>query len=249
MGKFRPRKSRRGPLPFRYVVLLTFAFFIFSTIGGLVIVNKGLKPTIVRYAESQNQKIAANAISYAVKEIVKNIELNDMVKFVPNEKGNVAVVEGNPTMLNKMTADVQQLVQNYLNGAEEGKLQEVQEGKYNKSTGELVYSVPLGRVTNNVLLGNLGPDIPTKFHVIGDVKVDPKIVMEEEGINSTHIKTYIQVTVNVQTIIPFASKVAVYHQTIPGPFGSYKGDIPLYNSNGESSSPSIQLDEKKDKNK
>lgn len=31
-------------------------------------------------------------------------------------------------MLNKMTADVQQLVQNYLNGAEEGKLQEVQEG-------------------------------------------------------------------------------------------------------------------------
>ena len=32
------------------------------------------------------KKIAANAISYAVKEIVKNIELNDMVKFVPNEK-------------------------------------------------------------------------------------------------------------------------------------------------------------------
>ena len=27
------------------------------------------------------------------------------------KKGNVAVVEGNPTMLNKMTADVQQLVQ------------------------------------------------------------------------------------------------------------------------------------------
>ena len=33
----------------------------------------------------------------------------------------------------------------------------------------VAYSVPLGRVTDNTLLSNLGPDIPIEFSAIGDV--------------------------------------------------------------------------------
>ncbi|MGE8207567.1 sporulation protein YunB [Heyndrickxia sp. NPDC080065] len=247
MVKFRPHKSRRGPLPLRYVILLTFVFFIFSTVGGLWIVNKGIKPILVRYAESQNQKIAANAVNYAVEEIAKK-DINEILKVVLNEKGNVSYVEFQPGVLNKITAEVQQLVQSYLNGAEEGDIQDLNYANYKKDSGELVYSIPLGRATNNVLLGNLGPDIPIKFHVIGDTKVNMDYDTEEKGINSTHVKLSIQVKVNVQTIIPFSSKITEYDQTIPLPGGVYKGDVPLYNSgNGNESPPSIQLENEKNK--
>lgn len=195
-----------------------------------------------------NQKIAANAISYAVEEVTKKNK-NEIIKVVTNNKGNVAYVSTNPTIISKITAEVQQLVQSYLNGAEEGDMQNIKNPKYHKNTGELVYSVPIGRVTGNVLLGNLGPDIPIKFHVLGDADVDTEFKLEQKGINSTYITSFIKVKVHVQTIIPFASKITKYDQKIPGPSGAYNGDIPLYNSNGESSPPSIQLNDEENKEK
>ncbi len=40
-----------------------------------------------------------------------------------------------------------------------------------KESDGVAYSVPLGRVTDNTLLSNLGPEIPIEFSAIGAVQV------------------------------------------------------------------------------
>ncbi|MGX1725054.1 sporulation protein YunB, partial [Bacillus haynesii] len=44
MRRIRGPLSKRGPLPFRYVMLLSFVFFIFSTAISLLIINSSIKP-------------------------------------------------------------------------------------------------------------------------------------------------------------------------------------------------------------
>lgn len=236
-------------MPVRYVLLLTFVFFTFSTVIGLLLVNKGIKPTLLDYAESMNQKIAASAVSDAIKKI-KEENLNQMIKTKQNNKGNIASVDIYPGIGNKITAQIQQDIQSYLDGAEEGNLKDFSDLNIEKSKGEILYSVPLGRATDNVLLGDLGPNLPIKLHVIGDTEVNFKPEIGETGINGTVVMLNIYVKVNVQTIIPFATEVKTYEQTIPLPAGIYNMDVPqYYNGNGESSPPSIQLDGEETKEK
>lgn len=238
-------------MPVRYVLLLTFVFFTFSTVIGILLVNKGIKPTLIKYAESQNQKIAANAVSYAIDKLKNDQEtLNKIISTKENNKGNISSISIYPGIGNKIAAQIQQDIQSYLDGAEEGNIQGFTDLKKDSNSGELVYSVPIGRATDNILLGNLGPNIPIRLHVIGDAAVDLKHEMGETGINGTEIKLNIDVKVNVQTIIPFATDVKEYSQTVSLLTGAYHMDVPqYYNGNGESSPPSIQLDgeEKKEK--
>lgn len=246
--KFRPHKSRRGPLPFRYVLLLSTVFFIFSIVVGILIVNKGLKPVLMSYAESQNSKIAAYAVSHAVEKLKADKKaLNEMIEIKQNKKGNISSTIVYPGAGSKIAAHLQQDIQSYLDGAEEGKISEFPDMKKDESKGELVYSVPIGRTTSNVLLGNIGPEIPIRFHVIGDTEVDLKPETGETGINGTEVKLNIDVKVHVQTIIPFASNVKDYTQTISLLVLINHMDVPLYNNgNGNASPPSIQIDEGKD---
>ena len=58
MVKLRRKLTRKGPLPFRYVLLLTFLFFMLSTGVGLWLINREIEPTLMKYAEAQTKEIA-----------------------------------------------------------------------------------------------------------------------------------------------------------------------------------------------
>lgn len=77
----------------------------------------------------------------------------------------------------------------------------------------------LVRRTNIPLLGNLGPKIPIRFHVIGNVHSDVTASIEEFGINSAYVEVGIHMEVNVQIIVPFASKSSTVSQNIPVAMG------------------------------
>jgi sporulation protein YunB len=249
LAKFRGRFPRRGPLPFRYVILLTFVFFTFSTATGLWVVNEGLKPTLMSYAESQTRSIATLVISNAINNKISDVlDLDEIIKESPVEGGNNPNVKFNAEIVNKVKAETTKLVQANIVEAEKGNLDELEkisgfdiETEKNDEEG-IVYYVPLGQATNNVLLGNLGPKIPVRFTAIGDVSSDVKAKIEDFGINNAYIQVYIEITVKVQIIIPFATKIATIKEDIPVAMYLMKGDVPqYYNSGGAGASPSIDV--------
>ena len=102
-----------------------------------------------------------------------------------------------------------------------------------KGSKGVAYTVPLGRVTDNTLLSNLGPDIPIEFSAIGDVRSDVKTKVVEFGINGGVIEIYIEVKVNIEIIIPLSQIPSMVTPNIPIGMGVFRGDVPhFFNGSG-----------------
>ncbi|GIN19821.1 MAG TPA: sporulation protein YunB [Bacillus bacterium] len=248
MARFRKRNYRRGPLPFRYVLLISFVFFIFSTAVGLWIVNKGIKPTLMSYAESQTRKIAPMVVSKAVKDVIPEVkDLREITEIVPDGVGG-KTVQFKTDIINETQADISRAIQLNLRQAEAGDLAAFYEEtgvqfSYDESAkGEgIVYSFPLGQATNIALLGNLGPRIPIRFTPVGSVNTNVETKVEQYPINNMFVTVSVQVSVVVQIIIPFGTEQAIVEQEVPIAIGLYPGDVPQFYNNSGTMNPSIQI--------
>lgn len=231
----------------RYVLLLTFVFFIFSTAAGLWVINKELKPTLMSYAKSETRNMATLVINQAVEKQFEQAKTDDLFRTIPNTDGSNNIqldTEG----INRKQAEIVDLIYKNIKEAEKGDFSTLEsltdikmvEDKTKESDG-IVFAVPLGRATNNAILGNLGPDIPVEFSAIGDVQTDVKTNVIEFGINGGVIEVLIEVTVNMEVIVPFATDTTVVTRNIPIGMGVFRGDVPqFYNGSGQTS-PAIQL--------
>lgn len=248
MAKFRTR--RKGPLPLRYVLLLSLVFFLFSTALALGIINKSIEPTLMKYAESQTRKIAAIVISNAIEKV--NTGSAEAIQVIPSKNGKPPTAKLNPEVINKVLARTTTEILKNLKTAENGDLTKLEqmtdvkiETNSQKNSNGLQWYVPIGQVTKSALFGNMGPDIPVRFFAIGDVRPNVKTTFKPMGINNTWIDVSVKVTVSVQIILPFATKVTEITETIPVGGTLIQGDVPYYYGGGSGSNPSIVLPEKK----
>ncbi len=244
MAKFGKRKFHRGPLPFQYVFLITFICFAFSTAAGLWLINKGITPTLIQFAEAKTNEVGTLVINKAINKKIANVmDVNDiMVEYGDGGFGY------NTEVINRIQTEITDYAQSSLNEAEKGRLEnlqsltdvEINEGESQKEDG-IVYEVPLGQATNNALLANLGPKVPVRFNMIGYVSSNIKEEVKPWGINNAMVKVYIHLEVNVQTIVPFATKSGTIQQDVLVAMGVVKGDVPQFFNSGGDSSPSIEL--------
>jgi sporulation protein YunB len=250
LAKFRRRHVRWGPLPFRYVLLISFVFFIFSTAAGLWIVNRAIEPTLMKYAESQTRKIASLVINKAIEKKTTNVEdINNVIEIKSN--GKVFTIK--TSVINQALADTVAEIQKNIKEVERGSFPsltsisdvEIETDTKKNSDGFIIWYVPLGQATKNALFGNLGPKIPIKFNAIGDIQPDVKMKATPMGINNTWIDASLHLVVSVQIITPFQTKITKLTETIPIAAGLIQGDVPQYFNGGSGSSPAIQLPEKK----
>jgi sporulation protein YunB len=251
LARFRVRTSKRGPLPLRYVLLLSFVFFLLSTAFGLMLINKGIEPALMAYAESETRNIAASVINKAITKRTLDVgEGNNVIK-VTNENG-VSVANLNTAYVNRVLAETTAQIQKNLKAAKRGDLQSLEqltdveiETKNNQNEDGIVWYVPIGQATKIALLGNLGPKIPIRFHAIGEVKPDVKTKADRIGINNVHYYVSVEIEVAVQIITPFATKITTLKQNIPVGDTYIQGEVPQFYNEGGGTLPAIQLPEPK----
>jgi sporulation protein YunB len=241
------RRRKRGPLPFRYVMLLSFVFFLLSTAMGIWLVNKGIEPSLMRYAESKTKQIASQVINKAINK--KTVEVGDVIAVEPGQNGAQPSASLKTEVINQKLSEITSEIQKNLNAAEKGDLSSLErltdvdiEVEREQREDGIVWNVPLGQATNMALLGNLGPKIPVRFHAIGEVRPDVKIDPKPMGINNTWIDVAIHLEVSVQIITPFATEITKLEQKIPVGGRLIQGEVPqFYNNGGSGITPSIQI--------
>lgn len=245
----RNRLRRRGPLPFRYIFLLTFVFFIIFTTLGLWIVDRRIEPTLIAIAENESERVATLVIQKAInKQIAEDeIDVADLIEIEKDESGVIASVNFDAAIINRIKSKITNLVQLNLKIAEDGELSKLELSEVDiKTDGPpkdegIIYEIPLGQATNNALLGNLGPKVPVRFFMIGDVVTDVKSTIRQYGINNAILEIDIIVNVNVQVVIPFATKIVRVNNRIPIAIQSIQGKVPNFYNNGGNANPSIQI--------
>ncbi|WP_234395404.1 sporulation protein YunB [Bacillus smithii] len=237
-------------MPLRYVFVITFILFICFTALSLWLINAGIKPTLMSYAESETKKIASMVINQAINKKVANVmDINEIIETVPHkDQSRASTTRLNTEIINRILGEVTNQVQNNLQEAEKGKFEPLDysdvkiDPNQSKKLEGIVFSVPLGQATNNAILGNMGPSVPVRFHAVGDVHSDVKSKVKPYGINNAYVEVAIHVQVNVQIIIPFSTKTTLVEQDIPVAMGIIQGDVPqFFGGNGHSPSISIPM--------
>jgi sporulation protein YunB len=233
-----------------FIFLISLLVCVLMTIQGLWIIDRGIEPTLIRVAESQTKRIAEYVINKAVnKRVAEGLDVENLITVQTDQNGMVSTIDFNAAIVNSVLAETSHLVQENLQHAEEGNLELLQESvnsdlidKNKVHNKGIIYEVPLGQATNNILLANLGPKIPVRFTVIGDIISDVKKTIQPYGINNALVEIAIEIEVSVQIIIPFATKETKVSSTIPVAMRIIQGGVPNYYNNGSSDKmPSLTI--------
>ncbi|TKD69309.1 sporulation protein YunB [Pseudalkalibacillus hwajinpoensis] len=254
---FRTRRKffRKGPLPFRYVFIISFILFVFMTVQGLWVVEKGIKPTLIEIARTETNRIATLAINQAINQkIVEEVDnyQETLITEVKDDQGKVVLVQINQRAVSQVLAQSTDKVQKFLKSVEDGKIdywaeQNGVDLKVDEDTPVntgIIHYIPIGQAFNNTLLANFGPKVPVRFTAIGEVKSDIKHKIEPVGINNIWVDIRVHIEVNVKIVIPFASDSDVVTTDIPVIATIIKGDVPNFYNNGSGEgapNPSIDM--------
>lgn len=236
----RSRKKKRKLLPLLLpAILIAIALFIYF-------INARLAPIYIQYAEVQTTKIAAHVINKAISSRAANVlDINEIIVNVPND--SKGMIKFNTELINRASAEIHGLVESHLQQAEAGNLDilptdEIEFDPQAMESGEgIVFFVPLAQAANIPLLGNLGPKIPIRFHVIGQVQATIDTKISEFGINNAVVEVNILLTVNVQIIAPLATKQSVVTQRIPVAMGLIQSTVPQIYTTGSGNPPSVEV--------
>lgn len=242
--KFKHTRRRRFKLKRRTIFSILICSILVAIVLFFYYVNQRLTPVYLQYAEVQTEKIASHVISEAITERISNVlDVNDIIQHVPTENSDQVTVKYNTEVINRILADVRTTVDENIEEMEKGNVDilPIEEDieyapEQMQAQGGVVFFVSLGQITNLPLLGNLGPKIPIRFHVIGDAQADVVPYIEEFGINNAYVEVNIKLRVQVKIIVPLATKIAVVEQTIPVAIGLVQGQVPQVFSGGEGSS-------------
>lgn len=193
-------------------------------------------PILMEYAVSEIKNMSVSIINNTISKELDYFN-NDVVKISKNNNDDIQMVEFDSKLVNKILTDLTKQI--LLN------LKEMENGKTNLSfdrtniNNQILYEIPLGRITNNVFIGNLGPKIPIKINVIGDVYSNIKSNIKEYGINNALLEIMINITVNERVIMPFISDQSKISVDVPVSIRLIQGNIPKYYGSGISRNSSI----------
>lgn len=238
--RLRKRVIKRGPLSLNQIFIITFITFVICTFQSLWLINKYIEPTLISVAETKARQFAALAINDAIStEIAGNLDMTDLI-IIHKDKDTLGY-SFNPKIYNKVISDASKRVQHNLDSIvdtlpEEENETNIKKGKDNNGE-KIIYYIPLGMATNNTLFMNMGPKIPVKFEILGNVISDVETRIKQTGINNTFLEIYVKVTVQMNVVIPLVEKQIEISNSIKIGDLFLQGDVPQYyngNSGGES---------------
>ena len=138
-------------------------------------------------------------------------------------------------MLTKIINEIQNNLQNIERGnLDQINIDELGLENYNKANLEkgVIYRIPTGIIFDNTLLSNLGPTIPVKINLIGDISGNVSTKVTNYGINNALLETNINIEINQLVVLPIATKEMKITSSVPIAMKLVQGTVPNYYFNG-----------------
>lgn len=223
-------------------LLITIAILISVMTMTFLFINyysKKALPIILSYAEAETKKLTILVINKAVTKQINNMDTDELFDIAYNKDGEITLIDFNSKKTSKILSTMTSLVELNLRAVEEGKINMLELpdnslSDYNMNLLEkgIIVEVPLGIITNSSLLYNIGPKIPVKLSLVGDVVTGFSSEVVEYGINNALLKLMIDIKVDTKIILPIVSDQITIDCSIPIAMKVIQGKIPSYYIDG-----------------
>lgn len=219
-----------------FITIIIICFF--ASIFVINIFSNTVLPIFMDYTVSKMRNISTTLINNTISSELANLKsIDEMIIVTKGSDDEIQMIDFNSTIVNKVLTSV---TDNLLSSLKKIESDSTLFGSdSHKYSNGMVYEVPLGVASNNIFLSNLGPKIPVKLNMIGDIFTNINTEIKEYGINNALVKISIDVSLNEKIIIPFISKTVNVTVSVPISLKLIQGNIPIYYGNGFSKNSNI----------
>lgn len=230
-------------------VILIILILIVIIILTLKFISLKANPVLLDYCEMESRKLVSIVINDAInKNITENIDIEELF-IITKEEDDIKAIDFNPITVNKILTETTALIQSNLKYLEQGKIELLNLTTnalvdYNQSKLKqgIIYEIPSGVIFGNSFLANVGPKIPVRFSLVGDIVSYVNTTVTDYGINNALIEVNVVLDLSFQIILPFVTDKTSINTTVPVALKLIQGNVPSYYLNGlNQNSPSIAL--------
>ena len=226
-------KLKRIKKHFKTLIFLT----LISLITSILLINnisKKIRPSLFKYAEIETKKFSNIIINDAIAKKITNQITPDEIFIINNNKNDeIKSIDFNTPIINKYLTEVTKSIQKDMNDIEKGNINNISKEitkNYNRKDLKkgIIYTLNTGIISESPLLSNLGPKIPVKINLIGDIISYVSADIEDYGINNSIIKVFINLKVTEQIVIPLNEKNIDMEAKVPIAIKLITGKLPDY---------------------
>lgn len=235
------KNSKLGLITILIFLSLSVSFFF------IIYLSKKINPIFMSYAESETRKLMTLVINKSLtKELTLKDEIDNIYHITKSNNEDIQIIDFDSKEVTKFLNNITNLIQNNLKAIEEGNidlidLEENTLDKYDKDLLKkgIIYEIPILAATNSSLLSNIGPRVPVRFYLIGDVTSNVETEVKEYGINNALVKLSIRINVSGRVNLPFVSENVTVDMVIPVSMKIIQGKIPEFYLDGFKSTSNL----------
>lgn len=231
------RKNKRNNILFLILLIITLVIIL-----SFIFINyysKKAYPILKSYAEAETKKLTILIINKAVTKQLYNMDVEELFKVTYNKDGEIILIDFDTKKTSKILSNMTSLVELNMRAVEEGKIDMIELpenslSNYNMDllSKKIICEIPFGLTTGSSLLSNIGPKIPVKISLVGDVSTNFSTEVVEYGINNALLKVIVNISVTTKVILPITSEDLTINANIPIGMKVIQGKIPNYYLNG-----------------
>ncbi len=189
---------------------------ILNIILSFLLINfysKKLSPLLLKLGVIEGKKKGIEIISNNIYDDISfYLDTNELFIVEKDNNGNIEMIDYNTKVVNNILSIAsKRVINNY--------------DKFFINSNGIIKNIPIGVVTGNIFFSNLGPKIPVKIRLDGNVLTSIKTKVKEYGINSALIDIYVRIEVNFDIIVPFYSKKIKVYNDVPVSMKVVKGNV------------------------
>lgn len=228
------KKNKKNIFIFSIIMVIIISYLIIKIVGDLAV------PPLKKYAKREANKLTNIIVTRTIDKIVnEDLDVDELYIVNKDSNNNINMIDFNTIQVNSLLTNVITQIQNNLQNIQDGNLdkiniEELGLEKYDKDNLEkgIIYRIPLGIISNNTILSNLGPTIPVKVNLNGEISGNISTKVTNYGINNALIETIINLEINQLVMLPISSEVMKVTANIPIAMKLVQGIVPNYYFNG-----------------
>jgi len=212
--KLKKKKSIKNKLLIIFLLIIMFSILLIYYLSNKVM------PTILITSKNIVKETGMNIISENVSDrIITILDKEELFKIERDINGNIESIDYNTKVVNVILKEVSNISYNNFK-------------KYEKEKDGIVTYVPLFSGSKNIFFSNLGPKVPIKLILDGNVITSLQTDVKEYGYNSALIEISVRIEANTEVILPFKTTNEKIVNIVPISIKIVEGDVsPLINSN------------------
>ncbi len=210
--------------------------FIFITL--LVAISVFLFGRLIDQKMSEYVTEEVNKVSKAlIREILNDeffeeVDLDDLFIINKNSDGEIEMIDLNTVKVNNVLGKINEEIIYYFGEFDHGnttlikKYSSLFQRYTNRSESGLFINIPLGIIFTNPIVISIGPKIPIKMLLSGQVESDISTSIKQYGINNVLLEIDADIKVREKIIFPFSSHYVDVKLKVPLIIELISGKIP-----------------------